>query len=104
MNKLIITGNLTKDPESRITQRGETVCNFTVAVSRTRNGEPATDYFRCGVWGRQAESCQKYLHKGDRCSVVGSVMLNMYEDENGKTLGSMQVNATEVEFLTNPER
>ena len=103
MNKLIITGNLTKDPETRITQRGENVCNFTVAVTRTRNGEPATDFFRCGTWGKLAESCQQYLRKGDRCSVVGSVMLTMYEDENGKTLATMNVNVTEVEFLNNPQ-
>lgn len=105
MNKLFISGNLTKEPETRVTTKGDPVCNFTVAVTRRSGGETSTDYFRCSVWGKTAENCQTYLHKGSRVNVVGSVSLSMYEDKNtGQQAGAMNVNASDVEFVSTPER
>lgn len=105
MNKLFISGNLTKEPETRVTTKGDPVCNFTVAVSGRKNGEPATDFFRITVWGKHAENCQNYLHKGSRVNVVGSVSLSLYEDKTtGKQEGMLNVSASDVEFLSAPER
>lgn len=105
MNKLFISGNLTKDPELRVNANGDGICNFTVAVTRRGGGEPQTDYFRVGAFGQLGDRCQEYLHKGDRCNVLGSVRLDIYEDKNsGKTHATMCVNASEVEFLTRAER
>lgn len=71
MNKLIIIGNLTRDPELRTTQDGTAVCNFTVAVNRKvrTDGHPEADYFRVTAWRTLGENCAKYLSKGKRCAL-----------------------------------
>ena len=102
MNKLTIIGNLTKDPEMRATPDGRSVCNFTLAVNRrVKNAEhPEADYFRVTVWDKLAESCGKYLAKGKKAAVIGAVNLMHYSDPNGVIRYYMQLNATDVEFLT----
>lgn len=99
MNKIIIIGNLTRDPELRTAMRNEAVsiCTFTVAVNR-RSGEP--DFFRVTAWRKLAENCAKYLSKGRKVCVSGPVSLNMYEGQDGKTRASMEITADEVEFLS----
>lgn len=105
MNKLFICGNLTKDPETRVTVKGDPVCNFTVAVTRRGSSEPTTDFFRVSAWGKLGENCQNYLHKGSKVNVFGSVSLSLYEDKNtGQQAGSLNVSAAEVEFLSPAER
>lgn len=102
MNLLIITGNLTRDPESRTNQDGKTVCNFTVAVNRRRtqqNQRPEADFFRVAAWGRMGENCQKFLSKGRKVSVVGSVSVHTYQAQDGTTRASMEVFAQDVEFI-----
>ena len=78
MNKLAIIGNLTRDVELRTTQSGKSVANFTVAVNRrAKPGEKAeADFFRVSVWDKQAETCQKYLAKGRKVCVIGSVSVS----------------------------
>ena len=75
MNKLIIIGNLTRDPELRTTQDGTAVCNFTVAVNRKArtDGHPEADYFRVTAWRTLGESCAKYLTKGKKVCVIGAI-------------------------------
>lgn len=105
MNKLFISGNLTKEPETRVTTKGDPVCNFTVGVTRRSSGEQSTDFFRVSAWGKMAEACQTYLHKGSRVNVVGSVSLSLYEDKNtGQQAGALNVSASDVEFISSPER
>lgn len=101
MNKLIIIGNLTRDPELRTTPSGIPVCNFTVAVNRRResNGHPVADYFRVTTWRAQAESCGRYLAKGRKVCCVGPVSISSYES-GGRTYSSLELNAEEVEFLS----
>ena len=101
MNKLVIIGNLVRDPESRVTQSGISVCTFTVAVNRRRQqeGQPEADFFRVTAWRGLADICAKYLAKGRKVAVVGSVSLHTYQS-NGETKASMEVNADDVEFLT----
>lgn len=101
MNSLTIIGNLTREPELRTTQTGKEVCSFTVAVNRPRrNGEDqGADFFRVSAWGELGKLCGKYLDKGRKVSVIGSVSLHTYES-NGKSGASMEVLAKEVEFLS----
>lgn len=102
MNKLTIIGNLTRDPETRTTAGGKSVCTFTVAVNRrnVRDGQPDADFFRVSVWGAQGENCQRYLAKGRKVAVVGSVSANAYQAQNGEARASLEVMATDVEFLS----
>lgn len=97
MNKLFLIGNLTKDPETRATPNGKTVCNFDIAVN-DRQGNPT--YFRISAWEKQGENCQRYLSKGKKVSVVGPVSARAYTDRNGKANVSIEVAANEIEFLS----
>lgn len=102
MNVLTIAGNLTRDPESR--QVGDkTVCNFTVAVNRRqrdKDGNTVADFFRVSAWGKTGESCQKYLSKGRKVGVTGSVSVHAYIAQDGTAKGSLEVFAQDVEFLS----
>lgn len=104
MNKLFIIGNLTRDPETRATSTGKTVCSFTVAVNRSGRemGEEA-EYFRVSAWGALGESCAKYLSKGRKVAVVGSVALKQYA-KNGENHAYMEISAEGVEFLPNGQK
>lgn len=103
MNKVYIIGNLTKDPELRSTQSGVPVCSFTVAVSRRQRGaeaEPQADFFRVTAWRQLGEICAKYLAKGRKAAVNGSVSVSTYTGQDGKTRATLEVTAEDVEFLT----
>lgn len=97
MNKLILIGNLTKDPETRTTPNGKTVCNFDLAV-KDRQGNAT--YFRVSAWEKQGENCQRYLSKGKKVMVTGPVSARAYTDHTGKANVSIEVTANEVEFLS----
>jgi single-strand DNA-binding protein len=97
MNKLFLIGNLTKDPETRTTPNGKTVCNFDIAVN-DRQGNAT--YFRVSAWEKQGENCQRYLSKGKKVSVIGPVSARAYTDRNGNANVSIEVSAQDVEFLS----
>lgn len=102
MNRLIIIGNCTKDPEMRTTQAGKSICTFTVAVNRKKkvDGQPEADFFRVSTFDALAENCGKYLQKGKKVSVVGSVSIHQFTNSKGEAGASMDVVANEVEFLS----
>lgn len=102
MNKLTIIGNLTKDPEMRTTPAGKTVCTFSVAVNRRKKveGQPDADFFRVSAWDQLGENCGKYLVKGKKVAVIGSVSVHAYTGQDGKPGASLEVIANEVEFLS----
>lgn len=104
MNKLTIIGNLTRDPESRTTASGSTVCSFTVAVNRRRSSQnsnqPDADFFRVSAWNQLGENCQRYLAKGRKVAVVGRVSVSTYQGNDGTTRASLDVMADDVEFLS----
>lgn len=102
MQELIIIGNLTKDPVSRTTATGKTVCDISVAVNRRKkaDGTQEADFFRCSVWGQTGEACQKYLSKGNKVCVTGTVSVSTYTGQDGQTRASMDVFAKDVEFLS----
>ena len=106
MNRLTIIGNLTREPESRITKDGVKVCTFSVAVNRRRAAgqEPQADFFRVTAWRGLAENCEKFLAKGRKVAVVGSVSVSTYQGNDGKTRATLEVNADDVEFLSPKEQ
>lgn len=103
MNKVFLIGNLTKDPELRSTQSGVSVCNFTIAVNRrfkNANGRQETDYLNIIAWRQLAELCSKYLVKGRKVAVTGSIQTRTYEAKDGSKRTALDIVADEVEFLT----
>jgi single-strand DNA-binding protein len=103
MNKVILVGNLTKDPELSETPNGIAVCRFAIAVSRdfaNADGTRETDFFNITVWRGRAENCGKYLKKGNKVAVVGSLQNRSYEDKDGVKRYVTDIVASEVEFLT----
>ena len=103
MQKIILTGNLTKDPDAiRTTANGKDVCSFTIAVNRKmlKDGKPVTDFFRINAWGAKAKSCHDYLAKGKKVSVIGELQLTQYKGKDGSMKSSLDVQADEVEFLS----
>lgn len=103
MNKLIIIGNLTKDPELSETSSGISYTKFTVAVSRNytnSDGERETDFFDITAWRERAELCVKYLRKGNKVGIVGSVQFRTYEDDDGNKRKITEIKVDEIEFLT----
>lgn len=103
MNKVIILGNLTKDPELNTTNNGISVCRFTLAVSRrfsNSEGEREADFIPVIVWRGQAENCAKYLKKGSKACVTGSLQVRSYEAQDGSKRYSTEVVAEEVEFVS----
>ena len=103
MNKVILIGNLTRDPELSETPAGIAVCRFAIAVSRdyaNADGSRETDFFNITVWRGKAENCGKYLKKGNKVAVIGSLQNRSYEDKDGIKRNVTDVVANEVEFLT----
>jgi len=103
MNKVILIGNLTRDPELTETPSGIAVCRFAIAVSRDYSGSDGTretDFFNITVWRGRAENCGKYLKKGNKVAVVGSLQNRSYEDKDGIKRNITDIVANEVEFLT----
>lgn len=103
MNRFIIVGNLTKDPEEASTPNGTPVSHFSVAVSRryaNADGEREVDFFPVNVFGKLAENCNRYLTKGKKVAVVGNVQLRRYTDKDGIKRQAIEVVADEVEFLS----
>lgn len=103
MNKVMLVGNLTADPEMRTTGNGTSVCSFRVAVSRRykdADGNQPTDFIPVVAWRQLADLCGRYLTKGRKVGVVGTLQSRSYEDKQGNRRTAYDVVADEVEFLT----
>ena len=110
MNKVVLIGRITKDPELRYTQSGQTVTQFTLAVDKSLSrekrqemeaqGRPTADFPRIVVWGKQAESLCQYLGKGSRCAIEGSIQTGSYQDNSGNRVFTTDIVAQHVEFLS----
>jgi single-strand DNA-binding protein len=104
VNKVILIGNLGRDPEIRYTQGGQGVANFTLATNerwRDKEGQnqERTEWHRIVVWGKQAENCAKYLAKGRSCYVEGRLQTREWEDKEGNKRQTTEVVAQNVTFL-----
>lgn len=102
MNKVIIIGNLTRDPEKRVMDNDLTCVTFSVAVNRrVRQGQhPEADYFRVTAWRQLGDLCAQYLSKGRKVAVEGSIRAHAFTDDRGDARASLEVTADSVEFLT----
>ncbi len=103
MNKVYLIGNLTRDPEMSETASGVVFCRLGLAVNRpysSSDGERQTDFFNITVWRTQAENCGRYLKKGSKVAVVGSLQNRSYEDKDGNKRQVTDIIANEVEFLS----
>ena len=102
LNRVILIGNLTQDPELRYTPDGTPVASFTLAVNRpyiNQSGERETDFIPVVVWRKQAERCSDYLTKGSQVAVDGRLQIRSYEDRDGVRRKVSEVIAWRVEFL-----
>ena len=103
MNKVILIGNLTKDPEISTTTTGVSVCRFTLAISRkyaNADGERETDFINIVVWRTLADNCHKFLKKGSKVGVVGNIQSRSYDATDGSKRYVTEVIAEEVEFIS----
>ncbi len=103
-NKIIIIGNVGRDPESRYLPSGDAVASFSVATSERRKGQDGqqqeqTTWFRVSAFGKLAETCQQYLHKGSYVYVEGALAQQEYTDREGATRQSLEVRAREMRML-----
>lgn len=102
MNKCIIIGRLTRDPELRNTSNNVAVCTFTVAVDRQykdASGTRQADFLNCVAWRQQADLISKYFRKGSKIGVVGSVQTRSWDDTEGKKHTATEIIVDEVEFI-----
>lgn len=102
MNKAILVGRLTRDPELKTTANGTNVCSFSVAVNRrykNAEGNYDADFINCTAWRQTAEFVSKYFTKGRMIGVVGSIQTRNYDDKDGKKVYVTEVAADEVHFV-----
>ena len=106
MNKIILIGNLTRDPELKTTPNGYSVCEFTIAVNdrnarrNQQNGQESAQFFRISAWRQLGENCQRFLAKGRKVYVSGPLTARTYQANDGTTRVSLEVTADDVEFLS----
>lgn len=100
-NQVLLIGRMAHDPELRVTAKGKSYCQFTIATNREvqQDMEPATDYIRLICWARTAETLTKYGKKGMLLHVRGVVHNNRYKDKNGDVKSEMQIAVLQITFL-----
>jgi len=107
-NRVILLGNLTRDPELRYTQGGQAICNFDLAMNRSFKGSDGalkkeTTFIKVNVWGKSGEACAAHLKKGKACLVEGRLQQRSWEDkETGAKRSAVDVVADNVQFLGDP--
>lgn len=109
LNRVLIAGNLTRDPEVRYTPSGTAVSDLGLAISesfRSKSGELVEQvcFVDIVVWGRQAETCSEYLRKGSPALVEGRLQLDQWENQEGQKRSKLRVKADRVQFLGGPRR
>lgn len=102
MNRIIIIGNLTSDPENSVSSSGMALSKFTVAVPRKfkKEGERDADFFNVVTFNKIAENCANYLTKGKKVAVTGAVQFSDYADKDGNKRQYTRIVSDEVEFLS----
>jgi len=104
LNKIMLIGNLGKDPELSYTQNGKAIAKFSLAVNRRRRDESGesreeTQWFNIVAWDRLAETCNNYLHKGSKVYIEGRMTSRKYTDKDGVERTAWEVTATDMQFL-----
>ena len=104
-NKIILVGNLGRDPELRYTPQGTPVCSFSLATNERRKDRATgenndiTTWFRVTLWGRQAETASQYLSRGRPVYIEGRLRVEEWTDRDGKQRHTLEVNATDMQFI-----
>lgn len=103
-NKIIVVGNLGRDPELRYTPNGNAVCNISVATNEKKRDKAGdlqdiTTWFRITLWGRQAENASKYLTKGSPVYIEGRLRVEEWTDKDNNNRYTLEVNASDMQFL-----
>ena len=104
-NKIILVGNLGRDPELRYTPQGTPVCSFSLATNERRkdrntgDNNDITTWFRVTLWGRQAETASQYLQRGRPVYIEGRLRVEEYTDRDGNKRHSLEVSATDMQFI-----
>ena len=106
MNKVILIGNLTRDPETRTTSQGTTLCSFGLAVNRRRTseGQPDGDFFNVTAWRQLGDLCARYLSKGRKVCVVGQIQIRTYDAQDGTKRTAVDIVADDIEFLSSAQQ
>lgn len=107
MNKVILVGRLTRDPEIKNTTTGKAVATFTLAVDRrfkNKDGQKEADFVPIVVWGKQAELAGQYLSKGSQISVAGRLQVRSYDAQDGQRRYVTEVVADEINFLSSTRK
>ena len=106
MNKAILVGNLTRDPETRTVASGAVMCQFTIAVNRryvNQQGVREADFIPIVTWRQLAERCARYLSKGRKVAVEGMIQVRSYDAQDGSKRYVTEIVADDVEFLSSPQ-
>jgi len=100
MNKVLLIGRLTRDPEIRYTQQNNTaIARYTLAVDRmVKNSEQSADFIRCVCFGKTAEFAEKYFYKGIKIAITGRIQTGSYTDQEGKTVCTTDIVVENQEF------
>lgn len=103
-NKIILVGNLGRDPELRYTTQGTPVCSFTMATNERKKDKAGefqdlTTWFRVSLWGRQAETASQYLTKGRPVYIEGRLRVEEWTDRDGRSRYTLEVHATDMQFI-----
>lgn len=102
INRVVLVGRLTKEPELRTTPSGSKVCQYTLAVSRNRSaqpGQPEADFINCVSWNKTAELMNQYLSKGALIGIEGRIQTRNYDNQNGQKVYVTEVITDSVQFL-----
>lgn len=101
INNVVLAGRVTKDIELKVTPTGKSVCSFSLAVERkfVQNGEKVTDFINCQLWGKSAETLEKYVKKGMMIGIEGRIQTRNYTNQHGQTVYVTEVVADSFSFL-----
>lgn len=107
LNKIILQGRLTKDPEIRLTANQTAFCNFSVASERSfsgQDGQRQTDFINCIAWKQKAQFLGQYFHKGDMILLSGTLQSRNYQDNNGQNRTAFEVLVEDINFCGGGQR
>lgn len=103
MNRVVLMGRLTGDPQLRYTNSNKPVCSFSIAVNKRINGENSADFINCVAWNTTAEFITKYFKKGQSIALTGRLQNRSYEDDKGQKRNVIEVVIEETEFVGNKQ-
>jgi len=99
MNVVVLTGRIGQDPDNRMTGNGTAVCNISVATNRFSGGEKKTDWHRCVLWGKAAETAATYLRKGSEVCVTGEIQYRSFDGKDGQKVHMTEIHCHKLTLI-----